>query len=67
MDNDEKIEAIIKFVSSFPESTASRSILKRHYIKNKDYESSQALAGELKEILKKEEKDELNFCYYLIK
>lgn len=62
-----KIEDIIEFVVKHPQSTASRTILRRYNINNIDFESSNELAFEIKEILKKKNKDEVEFCYYLIK
>lgn len=67
MNKNDKIDAIIDFVTSHPESTASRTIMRRYFLSNDMYESSKELGFELKDILQKEEKDEIDFCYYLVK
>ena len=67
MDKSEKINAITKFITSHPESTASLTILKRHLHSNNYFETSEELSGELKNVLNKKSRDEVNFCYYLIK
>ncbi|MEJ6950570.1 hypothetical protein [Natronospora cellulosivora (SeqCode)] len=65
--SEEKIEDIINFVVKNPQSTASRTILRRFKINNVDFESSKELAFEIKEILQNEKKDEVDFCFYLVK
>lgn len=67
MNRANKVDEIIKFVVSFPESTAARAILKRNLLKKYQYESSNELSIHLKKILKKAEKEEIEFCYYLVK
>ena len=67
MDKNTKIEEIIAFVTAYPESTASRAILRRHYINKNNYETANELSLQLKDVLKKEESDEINFCFYLVK
>lgn len=67
MNNKDKIESIVKFVTSFPESNVSKTILRRYYLSRENYETSKELGIELKKILNKKENDELDFCYYLVK
>ncbi len=67
MNSEEKINAILKFIKSYPDSTASRAILRRYFPGSYYFETSQELSVELKDVLKKDEKDEIDFCYYLIK
>lgn len=67
MDRDDKIKAIVKFVKDNPESTASRTILRRYYLNNNRYETSQELGIDLKDVLGKKKKDEVDFCFYLVK
>lgn len=62
-----KIEEIANFLVRHPYSTASRTILRRHNLNNLDFESSNELAFKVKEILKKENQDEIEFCFYLVK
>ncbi len=67
MKNEKKIEEIIDFVLQNPESTASRAILRRHYLSSNVYETGNELGIELKEVLIHENMDEIDFCYYLVK
>lgn len=67
MNIENKIDAILRFVNSYPDSIASRAILRRHFPGSHYFEMSEELSGELKEILKKDEQDEIDFCYYLVK
>ena len=67
VDSNQKIEEIIAFVTAYPESTASRAILRRHYFNKNNYETGNELGLELKDILQKADSDEINFCFYLVK
>lgn len=66
MDRNNKIRSIVEFVSSYPESTASRTVTRR--VLNRDYfEFSQDLAFHLQERLSKIKEEDLDFYYYLVK
>ncbi|ACL69853.1 hypothetical protein [Halothermothrix orenii] len=67
MNRKEKIDTIAKFVAAYPESTASRTILKRYYLFNNNLETSEELGIVLKSVLKDKKDDEIDFCYYLVK
>lgn len=67
MNRDEKINEIVDFVTHHPECTASRAILRRYYLNNFDYETSNELGVELEKVLSKKKKDEVEFCFYLVK
>lgn len=67
MNKDDKIETIIKFITSYPGSTATRTILQRHYMNNNEFETSHELGIELKNLLLKKDNEEIDFCYYLVK
>lgn len=63
----EKIDEIVYFVTHNPESTASRTILRRFYLSNNAFETSKELGIELKDILKEKNREEIDFCFYLVK
>ncbi len=63
----DKIYEIVDFVTHYPECTASRAILRRFYLNNYTYESSQELGIILHKKLNKEKRDEIEFCFYLVK
>jgi len=63
----DKIDEIVDFVTHHPECTASRAILRRFYLNNFNYESSNELGIELHKKLNKEKRDEIEFCFYLVK
>lgn len=67
MNQTDKIEEIVYFVKNHPESTVSRTILRRYYLNNFKFESSEELGFELKDILKEKARDEIDFCFYLVK
>ena len=67
MNTEDKIKEILKFITAHPESTASRTIIKRHLLPEHHYETSKELSIDLKNILKDEDNEEVNFCYYLVK
>jgi hypothetical protein len=64
---EEKINEIVHFVTSNPDSTASRAILRRYYLNNNLYETSKELGIHLKEVLQEKDPDEIDFCFYLVK
>ncbi|NLJ84047.1 MAG: hypothetical protein GX336_03950 [Halanaerobiaceae bacterium] len=67
MKREEKIDEIVHFVSKYPDSIASRAILRRYYMNNNLYETSKELAIHLKEVLEEKETEEIDFCFYLVK
>lgn len=67
MHRNDKINEIVSFVKTYPDSTASRAILRRFYLTRYKFETSQELGVELKDLLKKEDEEEINFCFYLVK
>ena len=67
MNRSDKIEEIVNFVTHFPDSTASRAILRRFYLNYYKYESSDELGIALQNTLDKKESDEIEFCFYLVK
>lgn len=67
MNKKEKIDEIVYFVTKFPESTASRAILRRYHMNNNFYETSKELDIELRDILKEKTNYEIDFCFYLVK
>lgn len=67
MRKEEKIDEIVHFVTSNPDSTASRAIMRRYYLNNNLYETSKELAIHLKQVLEEKEADEIDFCFYLVK
>ncbi len=67
MQEEEKIDEIIKFVVQHPDSTASRAIFRRYYLNSDKYETGNELGVELKQVLKHKDEDEIDFCYYLVK
>ncbi|MFW6281493.1 MAG: hypothetical protein ACOC1O_01705 [bacterium] len=67
MNRNDKIEEIVEFVTNYPECTASRAILRRYYLNNYNYETSKELGFELKDVLNVKNKDEIEFCFYLVK
>jgi hypothetical protein len=67
MNKSDKIEAITEFITSHPESTASRTILKRYLIDRERYETGAELGLGLRDVLHKKGTDEIDFCYYLVK
>lgn len=63
----EKIKEISNFIITHPESTASLTILERYQLNENNFETANELSINLKNKLKNEKEDEINFCYYLIK
>lgn len=67
MDTEKKIDEIINFIRLHPESTASQTIMRRLLLNKNKFETSAEISFELKSILQNKEKDEIDFCYYLVK
>lgn len=67
MNKEDKINEIVSFVKTYPDSTASQAIMRRFYLTRHKFETSQELGIQLKESLVKEKEDEINFCFYLVK
>lgn len=66
MEQSRKIQQILEFVSHYPESTASRTVIRR--ILKKGYqEFSSELTVQLEEELGKTDHELVNLCYDLVK
>ncbi|MFW5979891.1 MAG: hypothetical protein ACOCQ2_00845 [Halanaerobiales bacterium] len=71
MNKKEKISEILNFINLYPASTASLTIIRKHtdypyHPENINFDKNKVYFN-LKQHLETENKEEIDFCYYLIK
>ncbi len=62
-----KINEIVEFVVSHPETIASRTIMSRNHVSGYFFETGEELAIQLKEVLQKLNKEEIDKYFTLIR
>jgi len=63
----DKIEEIVEFVVSHPDTIASRIIMKRNYVSKYNYETGEELGIQLKDLMSQLNKEEIDIYFDLVK